>query len=434
MNTNVRYPTIVIIAMLTGICFIPVFSALPFTYITSINIPDIILYYLLLLMFLEKIRWRDSYKRVKTPLDLPIIIFFLVAFVGLLAGRAVYSYDFFEAYLEFKVFIYYLIALVVPNIFRGEKEITNLIKSCFFLAIVVSLTLIVRSLASLEQITWTLNPADQISESIYYMFWAQGGMLVFWVFCCMLGLIIVQGITLLNLTGATLCSVFFVLSFSRHWWLSLFFSALLIFFIARRKYLNNVFKLIALLMIFAVVFASLALSGVQPFKRYKELISYRFHSLEWIDQTGSYTFRQIENEYAVKEIKKHFVFGIGFTKPYRPQVYYPEDNIRHFVHNGYLWILLKMGILGFIPFLWFSYLFVKRGLKNLHKINNTFYKGIVLGSVASYLGIAMGNLVAPHFTENWETAVLGLVFGVNEVIYRIELNRVNSLNLKERLI
>ena len=164
-------------------------------------------------------------------------------------------------------------------------------------------------------------------------------------------------------------------------------SVFLTFFFARKNYTTNIFQLTLLMWLFAVILVSAAFVGVQPLKRYKELVSYRLHSLKWIDHTGSYSFRDIENEHAVKTIQNNPVFGIGYTRPYRPQLYYPEDKLRHFVHNGYLWILLKLGLAGFIPFLWFSYLFIKRGLGNWEKINNDSHKAIVLGSVVWYLGI-----------------------------------------------
>ncbi len=40
--------------------------------------------------------------------------------------------------------------------------------------------------------------------------------------------------------------------------------------------------------------------------------------------------------------------------------------------------------------------------------------------MCAYLGIALANVAAPHLMQNWEVAVVGVSFGINEVIYRIE--------------
>ena len=425
MKSGLTYPVIGLLAMMAGICFIPYHSSLPFSNIQSINIPDLILYFLLLILSLRVIFY-EKVKIIRTPLDLPLFLFFLVGLSSLLIGKIVYSYDFFQAYLEFKVIIYYLVAIVVSNLVRNNRALNLLLGGHFLLAIVVSLALIVWSLTSPEQSSGTLQSVNRSPDEVYYRYQAQGGLLVFWAFCCLLCLLIVKQMRFWYLVGGAIVSLFLILLFSRHVWLSLFFSVVLTFFLTGRKHSTNLFKLTFLICLLAIFFVWAAILGVQPMKRYKELISYRLHSLKWIDHTGSYGLRTLENQYAIEKIKEHPVFGIGFTTPYRPQVYYPEDNIKHFIHNGYLWILLKLGLLGFIPFVWFSYIFVKRGLKNWDNLNGAFYKGVVLGSVSSYLGIALGNLAAPHFMQNWEVAALGLYFGTNEVIYRIEEANVTN--------
>jgi O-antigen ligase len=130
--------------------------------------------------------------------------------------------------------------------------------------------------------------------------------------------------------------------------------------------------------------------------------------------------RKLENEYALKKIAGHPLFGIGFVSPYRPQIYGPDDKLEWYIHNGYLWILLKLGIAGLIPFLWFSYVFVRRGIKYWNQVEDDFLRPVVLGSVCLYLAIAVGNYAAPHFIASWEMAVFGLSMGINEVIYRLE--------------
>jgi O-antigen ligase len=133
----------------------------------------------------------------------------------------------------------------------------------------------------------------------------------------------------------------------------------------------------------------------------------------------TWEIRAVENKYAIEKIVSSPIWGIGFQRAYRPQIYYPEDNIEWFIHNGYLWIMLKLGVLGFIPFLWFSYIFLKRGMKYWYQVEDRVSRGIVLGSVCAYLGFAVGNIASPNFMQNWEVAVFGLCFGMNEVIYRV---------------
>jgi hypothetical protein len=80
--------------------------------------------------------------------------------------------------------------------------------------------------------------------------------------------------------------------------------------------------------------------------------------------------------------------------------------------------LLKLGIVGFVLFVWFSCIFVKRGIKYWDEVEDEFLKGVVLGSICSFLGFGVSNVASPNFMQNSEVAVFGLCFGINEVIYR----------------
>jgi hypothetical protein len=55
-----------------------------------------------------------------------------------------------------------------------------------------------------------------------------------------------------------------------------------------------------------------------------------------------------------------------------------------------------------------------------NQVEDKFLRGIVLGSVCAYLGLALANVASPRLMENWEVAVAESSLGMNEVIYKIE--------------
>lgn len=63
--------------------------------------------------------------------------------------------------------------------------------------------------------------------------------------------------------------------------------------------------------------------------------------------------RMIENRYALELLKSPTLFGDGLASTYRPCLNLDfECNRPTYLHNGYLAIVLRLGILGFAVFIW----------------------------------------------------------------------------------
>jgi O-antigen ligase len=130
--------------------------------------------------------------------------------------------------------------------------------------------------------------------------------------------------------------------------------------------------------------------------------------------------RIIENRYAYKKIRSHPVFGIGLGNNYRNDVQW-NQKLNSYIHNGFLWILMKIGIFGFAAFLWFLIASVVRGFKNWNKIDNSFLKGAYIGFTLACIGFMLSALVNPVFMQWHSSPVIGIMLGSNELI-----NRLNS--------
>lgn len=408
------YSIIGILAVIGGACFIPFNSALPLANVGSIHIPDLILYLLIGLVILKTLVLTNI-RMVRTPLDIPLIIFVVVGIASLVVGKFLNLYDFFQALREFKVVLYYLLALIITNIIRDKRELKLLIYGCLSLGIIAAFTIILQA--------W-INPpgaSDDPMEVFYrYQEGMSGGLLSYWTLIALICFLFVSKVRFYYILGAVIPLFSLILSFSRHWWISFVFSVSLIFAFNFKKNRARIFGILSLIIFFAFLVVGAFLLRIEPIPTYLNLITTRAETLTFREKVDNWEIRKVENKYAIEKILSQPIWGIGFQRPYRPQIYFPEDNIDCFVHNGYLWILLKLGIIGFVPFVWFSLIFVLRGMRYWNHVEDKFLKGIVLGSVCAYLGIALASVAAPHFMQNWEVAVLGLLFGVNEVIYRMQ--------------
>jgi O-antigen ligase len=358
-------------------------------------------------------------------LDSPLIIFAAVGIASLVVGKLMGFYDFFQGFREFKNVLYYLLPLVIVNVIPDKKDLKVLIYGCFFVGIAAASWMIFQA--------WQ-NPPTAMDEpmEIFYRYQCNspGVILSFWTFAGIICLLLVNKVRLSYIFGAAITIFSLILTFSRHWWVSLVFSISLILLFNFRESKARIFGFLSLtVFLFLLVLGGFFLR-IEPLTTYLNLITIRAETLTFREKVENWEIRLVENDYAKEKIRSHPLFGIGFQRPYRPQIYGPKDEIDWFVHNGYLYILLKLGIAGFLPFLWFSYIFVKRGIKYRNDVEDKFLKGIVLGSVCAYLGIALANVAAPHLIHNWGVGVVGLAFGMNEVIYKMEGVTVEMQTLK----
>ncbi len=414
------YPVIGILALIATTCFIPFYTGLPLTSISGVGIPDVILFLLFCMVILRTLVLTDI-ELLRSPLDVPLIGFVLVGIATAVVGKLLHLYKGLEAIHEFKVVLYYLLPIIIANLIREKRELKFLIYGCLCVAIIAALEVIFGA--------WTNPPKarDSLGEVFYrYHEVSKGGILMYWALISFVCLASVTRIRLSYIIAVVVSFFSLILTFSRHWWVAFVFSILLIMMFNLKRNIRRMLGNVLLLIFFGFGAFGIFLFRIGPVNNYLNLIALRGKSLVSFEKIENWKKRTVENKYAVEKILAHPLSGIGFRRAYRPQIFGPLDTNLWYVHNGYLWILLKMGLLGFVPFVWFSYLFVKRGIRNWNKLEDRFFKGIVLGSVCSYLGIALANLASPHFMESWEVAGIMLFFGINEIIYRIERTESKS--------
>jgi O-antigen ligase len=133
--------------------------------------------------------------------------------------------------------------------------------------------------------------------------------------------------------------------------------------------------------------------------------------------TWSDRVREVEE--ASEALSESPLFGIGFANPYRSGGRFLNDR-GTYVHNGYASVLLKMGLVGLIPFLLMIIVFIFRGFRLWKQVKNPFFQAIALGLTTGLVGLLIANISDPRFTGNaYWTPVFGVVIGINEVIYRL---------------
>ena len=210
-------------------------------------------------------------------------------------------------------------------------------------------------------------------------------------------------------------------TFNRSTWAGMATSIVVVFFISTKEQRRNLSLLLCAIIVFCVI-------SIPLLTMYFPKLGDLFHAL-YVRGTSLFTadgrsvawhWRAMENEYALAKIRQYPLFGIGPGNDYRPRVRLGGDYNTGYMHNAYLFILLDLGVLGFIPFVWFSGLYLVRGYRLWHTIQDQALMSVALGFCLSYVTILIASTASPVFMAWFWTPVLGVMLGVNEVIYKLD--------------
>ena len=392
----------------------------------SLHITDILLLALLFIIPF-KLTINKNFKFNSTPLDIPLVLFYLAALLSTYFSITHFHTDFTPVIRMFRNVTYYLLFFAITNFVKNKKNIEFVIKGLIGIAALVGMAMIIQAIVG-ESIP--LMPGRvEVAETFGQAYKATrilppGQTLIFSMFTTLICVITFMHKPLLRsiyfyislVVGAGL-----ILTYNRNYWVAILFAlsifALLISGKSRRKLTARVAAIIIVAVILFYTF--LGIGG-----RSREIIvsfSDRFTSLfagRRLFHSASLNWRSKENRYAVEHIKERPIFGIGLGSKYRPGGTWRDDE-GTYIHNGYLWILMKTGLIGFLPFMWFYISFLIRGFQNWRQINDAFLKAAFLGFTLSGTGILLAAIVNPLFMEWFAIVIIAVMVGLNESIIRI---------------
>jgi O-antigen ligase len=138
-------------------------------------------------------------------------------------------------------------------------------------------------------------------------------------------------------------------------------------------------------------------------------------SLEW---------RLFENEAAIDSIKDHPLIGVGLGNDYRPMTIlqgeargwlYPldgDDRLTRFVHNGYLYLTTKMGLIGMSVFAWMAVAFVVSGVLSYRRIRSEWSKSLALPLLGLFVGLLEWSIFEAHLMLAPSLATVGAMIAL----------------------
>jgi O-antigen ligase len=232
-----------------------------------------------------------------------------------------------------------------------------------------------------------------------------------------------RGLMLAALTSVLLA---LFLGYSRNYFLALAVGVTVIVFLRKKGWKSRIRHAALAVTVGSVAFLilSLAVRKMAPdyWSAFEDRIISSVTPAE-SDALWEFGSRLYEIEMATGHIRQHPILGLGVGTTYRDILPFEyrqadisenPDDAMHYMHNVYLYIWMKYGLIGALAGGWIVLLFLKRAwpLARSDAREAVLFTGIV----ASFLALAASNLVSPSFVDSAAAPTLvGLMAGLVEL-------------------
>lgn len=435
----IKWPELSILAVIAALC-----TVLPEAQMPVVNVGPGRLYMtepiVIGLFAVVIIRWlvERDFRLVRTPTDLPLLVFYIWAIGTTLIAIINQNVDPASYIPEIRIVSYYLLFFLVTNLIRKKGQVETLINGFFFLGSVVAVAMIYQytmgtSVAFLSGRVEVLETAGTVSSDVTRITDTAGEGIITLAFILKSVLLMTKSIKVQRFPTLVQWIVFgvaMVMSFNRTYWV---ISALIIVvtaFIVRGEMRKRLVKWV-MIFVYLLPLAAIPLL-VMPDTRAGGLVGAAIQrvgsvlSLESYEEgstTSTVRWRDFEYTYGFQRIQEHPVEGLGLGAEYRPLVFGIDDEWfdgRGYTHNGHLYIAMKTGLVGYFLFMWFMLLAISRGFARWREVKDPHLSSFVLGVTLALAGMIFGAILHPVYMTLYWTPLLGMLIGVNEVIYRID--------------
>lgn len=147
----------------------------------------------------------------------------------------------------------------------------------------------------------------------------------------------------------------------------------------------------------------------------------------------SFNYRLIENRAAIEKISGAPLLGIGIGKDYR-QPYLiglqgdAADVQARYMHNGYLYVLLKLGVTGLLAYVVFIGIFFARARRALKAATQSYDRVLIAAPTALVLIPVFTAVTRPEWMSGSSTAVFAICMALVTAVQRHINNEAASAN------
>ena len=382
---------------------------------------------------------RQGYN-VRTPLDWPLLLLFVASTVALFNAKYIFeSFHYMKSVPIWRTLFNFMVFFAVTQLIRNRRQLMILVVGMFVLATLVALLMVAQQIVGPsanfipdQQGVGIVSVLGQRQDGVMRVAF-PGAAMVFVMLLPAFMLFItpgfLEGRKRLVLFPVLLFPLAILFTFTRGLWLGIVLSSIVFVIFTRTES-----KRFVLLLAILIVGTSLLLPMVSHYfpraDRIAEAVSLRAGSLfagSELEYDSSTQWRIRENELALAKIMENPIWGVGLGGDYRPR-WHDGDGLTHYVHNGFLFLLLQIGLVGLVPFLWLSLVFVIRGFHYWRTITDPVLRGLVMGFSLSYIAVLYASISSPRLLEPNFVLLMGIMLGVNEVAIRLAKQYPRSTN------
>lgn len=345
------------------------------------------------------------------------LIFLFGAAVFSIIPAIFYGSNLMKWFRELIPFIILLLFYPIREAIRSKKIIILFFLSFLVLAAIISINNVLNYREMMINLTkeWQITTSRQaFNESI---------LLTAFVLC-FTGMIYIKRIYL-KFLFLVLSIAFFgslIISFSRAYWFGALLAVVVVFFIVELRYKIrliwiSVASLVMLFLLFYFLFHDLTV------KIFESVFS-RFGTLGNLGVDISLLNRLEEYKALLSVILKNPVTGYGLGAEFSYfNIIINSDFQFWYTHNGYFYLIYKLGLAGFIFFFWFYFSHIKIGIRVFLKTTDRFYKAVLSGFLAVMISYLIVSLTSPQFYQKNSLLILAIGTAIISKLYQNDSKR-----------
>ncbi|MEM7333410.1 MAG: O-antigen ligase family protein [Chloroflexota bacterium] len=388
---------------------------------------------------------RKELKIIWWPVAAPLIVFLLIAIVSLFNALMFENVALNWAFNDMRILIYYAMFFSTGWAIKNEKQLMIVWLGLFLIADLIAVIIFIQQ---------PLGASNPLLESMVGGRWdlidqgvavrvvpAAHALMHFMAVIAFVFIVYAQHIKWLFWFGIFqfgFLNVSLLLTFTRSQWLATAIALFLIGIYIFPQYKALIFRwavkysvptILILIFLFGVFGTTIskALEEIPIVGGVVDRFATIFTPSETLE-TNSLEWREFEFQQGFAALRESPWLGVSLGNSYRQVTtlqgevlgWWTDGNLERgyisrftrFIHSSYLAIAVKMGIPGFIAFMWFCLAFIWESWRLARRMPDSLNKGFVLAIFTAFIGLMQWSVFHTHFMRTESTIAVGIMTGI----------------------
>ncbi len=340
-----------------------------------------------------------------TALDPSVLLFGLACLIGYITCLRLYGDPgrLFEPRRLLHFFVAYYLTV---NLIRSKASLKAFL-TLFFIAVIM------KSLQGMY--IYLSGQGFEIKWHIRAIFTGWEDSLTFVTFLLFVGVMVLEPsrfpLKKLYIVMAPVVLFTFIFSYKRAYYVAIFVGTLVLFWLQGRQ--------ARMRMLIILCIAGILAMGFITYMGQWEAIGMRFESILNPTKESSANYRLVEWKNAMISIYKNPIFGIGLGGVMPMEIFLSRTNLLG-VHNTYLWVAVKLGVIGLFPFLLLHLCFLRRLYFLNYALKDDYLRSVSRGLFCSFIAFATAEMFAPMFAQMRTATWFGIILGLGMMLSHME--------------